>query len=214
MKKTTTHKSKSIAHPVKPTEPGQIIHRSPGRIRVRIDRLHDDTNYGNDLKKTVTALPGVTEVRINSFARSIVISYRPEELSEQTILDRLNLTFPAPRATKAPIEHPITDESDAPADKDFVKEAEKLTAEITSETVGESIGEVVGEVVGELLMGPIGMAIGAEIGAKIGSGIGESIGNIVEESIDSQEANPPPNPTELKPPPDNRNSQKSPRRKK
>jgi copper chaperone CopZ len=212
--KTTTKKTKPSDRQSKPTETGKIVHRLPGRVRVRIDRLHDDIKYGDDLKQAVTGLRGVTEVRINPLASSIVINYSPESLSEQNVLNSLNLTFPIPRATKAPIEQPIADESAAPADTDLVKEAEKFTAEVTSETVGESIGEVVGETVGELLMGPIGLAIGAEIGAKIGGEIGESIEHIVEESIDSQEENPPPDdPTEIKPPAD-RNRQKPPRRRK
>ena len=215
MKSTTTKKAKPTALKAKPIEMGKIVHRLPGRVRVRIDRLHNDIKYGDDLKQAVTTLRGVTEVRVNTLASSIVISYHSSELPEQKVLDCLGVAFPIPEAAK-PSEHPVTDNSDAQPDADLVKEAEQFTTEIASETVCESIGEVVGETVGELLMGPIGMAIGAEVGAKLGGEVGESIGNIVEESIESQdskEANPPPNPTELNPAPD-RNSQKPPRQKK
>jgi copper chaperone CopZ len=208
MNKTTTKKSQPITA-------GKVVHRIPGRMRVRIDRLHDDIRYSNDLQQTVNALTGVTEVRINPAASSIIITYQISQLPEQTVLDCLGVSLPVAKVARKPIEHPVTDELDAPPDGDFIASAEKLTAEITSEAIGESIGEIVGETVGELLMGPIGLAIGAEIGGKIGGEIGESFGNIVEESIeakDSTEANPPPNPTELKPPPDRR-SQKQPRPK-
>ncbi len=178
-------------------------------MRVRIDRLHDDIRYRNDLQQAVNALTGVTAVRINPAASSIVITYQISQLPEQTVLDCLGVSLPIAKVAQKPIEHPAPDESAATPDEDFIASAELLTAEIT----GEAIGEIVGETVGELLMGPLGMALGAEIGGKIGDEIGESIGKIVEESIESKEANPPPNPTELKPPP-GRNSQKQPRQKK
>lgn len=192
MKNNATKKAKSTAPKAKPTEMGKIVHRLPGRVRVKIDRLHHDIKYGDDLKQAVTALRGVTEVRINPLASSIVISYQTSELSEQKVIDCLGVSLPIPRAVK-PSEHPVQEKSEATSDPDLVKEAEKFTAEITAETAGESIGEVVGEVVGELLMGPIGMAIGAEIGAKIGGEVGESIEHIVEESIESEPPTPPPN---------------------
>ncbi len=206
MKNTTTKKAKSTAPKAKPTETGKIVHRLPGRVRVKIDRLHNDIKYGNDLKQAVTALHGVTEVRINPLASSIVISYYSSELSEQKVLDCLSVSFPTPEVAK-PSEHPVKDESAA----DFVEEVEEFTAEITSEIACESIGEVVGETIGEILMGPIGMAIGAEIGAKIGGEIGESIletkgsanEHLAAESIDRANQ---PQPSKLLTPPPKRNN--------
>ncbi len=177
-------------------------------MRVRIDRLHDDIRYRNDLQQAVNALTGVTAVRINPAASSIVITYQISQLPEQNVLDCLGVSLPIAKVARKPIEHPVPDESAATPDG-FIASAELLTAEVT----GEAIGEIVGETVGELLMGPLGMVLGAEIGGKIGDEIGESIGKIVEESIESKEPNPPPNLTELKPAPD-RSSQKQPRQKK
>lgn len=224
MKKSTTKQAKSNVV-------GQIVHRLPGRVRVRIDRLHNDIKYGDDLKQTVAALRGVTEVRINTLASSIVINYQSGELPEQKVLDCLGVSFLNPEVAK-PSQHPITDKSDTPPDTDLVKEAEKFTAEIT----GESIGEVVGETVGEILMGPIGAGIGAEVGAEIGGEVGESIGHAVEELLlqdkgsakESAAETPPPvggdrsagqehlNSQKLPRanPPPNRHSQKTPRQKK
>ena len=164
---------------LQPNSAGKVVHRLPGRMRVRIDRLRDDTTYRNDLQQAVNGLRGVIEVRVNPSASSIIITYRPIELLEQTVLDCLGVSLPA-IGVDLKIEHP---ESEAQSDADFVREAEKLTAEITSETIGESIGEIVGETVGELLMGPIGMAIGAELGAKLGEEIRVAIEHIIEESI-------------------------------
>jgi Heavy metal associated domain 2 len=80
----TTKKSKPITE-------GKVVHRLPGRIRVRIDRLHDDISYANDLKQAVNALVGVTEVRVNSLASSIVITYQTSELSEHCVLNCLGV---------------------------------------------------------------------------------------------------------------------------
>ena len=205
-------------------------------MRVRIDRLHDDSTYGKDLQQAATALKGVTEVRVNALASSIVITYHPSELSEQHLLDCLGVSLPIVKVARKPIDRTVADESDTP-EGDFVESAEKLTAEITSEAIGEAIGEIVGETVGELLMGPIGMAIGAEVGAKIGEEIGNAIEHLAEESIDTAnelvKPNPPPvsggkasasaadrkedrNSQKLQPPnpPPNRDSQKNPKPKK
>ena len=186
-------------------------------MRLRIDRLHNDIKYGDDLKQAVTALRGVTEVRVNTLASSIVISYQSSELSEQKVLDCLGISFPISEIAKQ-LEHPVTDKSETLPERDFVKEAEQFATEITTETVCESIGEVVGEAVGEILMGPVGMAIGAEIGAKIGGEIGESIGYMAEETIDSEPQNPSPDLHSQSPQQTNlaadRNSQKPPRRRK
>ena len=208
MNKTTTKKSKPITE-------GKVVHRLPGRIRVRIDRLHDDITYSNDLQQAATDLNGVTEVRVNALASSIVITYRPSELSEQHILDCLSVSLPIAQAhplgvvvkvARKPIDRPVAEESDTP-EGDFGESAEKLTAEITSEAIGESIGEIVGETVGEILMGPIGMAIGAEIGAKIGEEVADAIEHLVEESIDSTNEPKPPKP--LNSPPKRNNNQKN-----
>ena len=215
MNKTTPQASNSIVPKSKPRIEGKVVHRLPGRIRLRIDRLHDDMLYSNDLQQAATALEGVTEVRVSALASSIVITYHPSELSEQQILDCLGISLPIVKVARKPIDRPIAEESDNP-EEDFVESTEKLTAEITSET----IGEIVGETVGELLMGPIGMLIGAEIGAKIGEEIGEEIEGLIfetrgssnehlaEESVNS--ANEPIKPNL----PPNRHNQKTPRQKK
>lgn len=238
MNETITKKSKPTTPKSKPITDGKVVHRLPGRIRVRIDRLHDDITYSNDLQQAATDLNGVTEVRVNALASSIVITYRPSELSEQHLLDCLGVSLPTVKVARKPIDGTVTDKSEAPPEGDSVESAEKLTAEITS----EAIGEVVGEALGELLMGPIGTAIGAEIGAKIGEEVSDAIlemkgsanEHFAEESIDSvnEQANPnsPPidvgkaaaaqkqdrNSQKLQPlnPPPNRHNQKTPKQKK
>jgi hypothetical protein len=69
---------------------GEIAHRLPGRIRVRIPRLRWDQAYAETLRHSVAALAGVTEVRLNPAASSIIISYQVKQLSEQLLLDQLS----------------------------------------------------------------------------------------------------------------------------
>jgi len=170
---------------------GQIIHRLPGRMRVRIVRLRYDIAYGNDLKQAVNALKGVTEVRINPKASSIIITYQDSELPEQTILNclRVYVRIEEVVVVGEQIEQTVTHESDSPPlplASDLTKEAEELTAKIAGASIGETVGEILGEMVGEVLMGPPGMVVGAELGATIGGEIGESIGHTVEELIYSE----------------------------
>ena len=153
---------------------------------MRIDRLRDDTAYGEELQHAVNALSGVITVRINPLASSIVVTYLASKLPEQTILDCLGVSLPTPAPTDVDgkTEERASQQPNAPASLN--KEAEDLTAEVTGGSVGETIGEAVGEAVGEALLGPLGMAIGAAIGGEIGGQIGETSGLDIERLIDSK----------------------------
>ena len=177
----TTTPKKSPAKSV-----GAVVHRLPGRLRVRIDRLRDDTAYGSELQHAVSAISGVITVRINPLASSIVVTYLASKLPEQTLLDYLGVSLPTPAPTDVDgkTEERASQQPNAPASLN--KEAEDLTAEVTGGSVGETIGEAVGEAVGEALLGPLGMAIGAAIGGEIGGQIGEAGGLDVEKLIDSK----------------------------
>ena len=164
---------------------GAVVHRLPGRLRVRIERLRDDPVYGNELQHAVSAISGVITVRINPLASSIVVTYLASKLPEQTLLDCLGVSLPtpAPADMDGKTGAQASQQPNAPA---LNKEAEDLTAEVTGGSVGETIGEAVGEAVGEALLGPLGMAIGAVIGGEIGGQIGEAGGLDVEKLIDSE----------------------------
>lgn len=147
-------------------------------MRVRIDRLRYDIAYGNDLKQAVNVLKGVTEVRINPLASSIIITYQSSELPEQTILNCLAISVRIEEVVGEQLDQTITHESDSPPPplaSDLTEEAEELTAQIAAVSIGETVGETVGEMVGEVLMGPAGMVIGAEVGATLGGEIGEML---------------------------------------
>ncbi|MEM8831131.1 MAG: heavy metal translocating P-type ATPase [Cyanobacteria bacterium P01_G01_bin.19] len=52
-----------------------LVHHIPGRVRFRIYRLKDNSEYGVKLKEFLLAQPGINDVRVNSLAASIAISY-------------------------------------------------------------------------------------------------------------------------------------------
>lgn len=57
----------------------QIVHSIAGRLRIRIPRLFGDTDFADRLNGLVASLEGVTDVRINSAACSIVITYEARQ---------------------------------------------------------------------------------------------------------------------------------------
>ena len=51
------------------------VHHIPGRVRFRISRLQNDSDYAANLQEYLLAQPGIERVRINRFAASIAINY-------------------------------------------------------------------------------------------------------------------------------------------
>ena len=60
----------------------QILHQLPGRVRVRVPELAAHARYGAWLQSALNALPGVTSVRVNQAARSVVIKHQPAAAAE------------------------------------------------------------------------------------------------------------------------------------
>ena len=55
-----------------------VVHHIKGRIRLRIPRLAYDSAFAQRLECVAIELPGVTRVRVNMSARSLIVDYRPE----------------------------------------------------------------------------------------------------------------------------------------
>lgn len=55
----------------------QIVHSIVGRLRIRIPQLAHDVEFASRLGGLVESLAGVTQVRINPVASSIVVHYQP-----------------------------------------------------------------------------------------------------------------------------------------
>lgn len=80
----------------------KIVHSVPGRIRLRIPRLINDSLYAQRLEKLLSAESKVKHVRINSAASSLIIQYDGEGMSELELgMYLLNILD---RANSAPVE--------------------------------------------------------------------------------------------------------------
>jgi cation transport ATPase len=69
----------------------QVVHRIVGRVRIRILRLQWDSEFANKLTWLVESLAGVSSVRINPAAGSLVITYHPNGISSADILVDINI---------------------------------------------------------------------------------------------------------------------------
>ncbi|MFM7717665.1 MAG: HMA2 domain-containing protein, partial [Microcystis sp.] len=58
-----------------PSTAPEIVHQIAGRIRWRIPRLRKDAGYAAQLQRILESVEGVTEVKINSIAASLAVSY-------------------------------------------------------------------------------------------------------------------------------------------
>jgi hypothetical protein len=67
----------------------QIVHSIPGRIRVRIPLLAEDTDYAYKLQSSIELIKYVSEVRINAWARSLVVSYKIKAISSEAFQEQL-----------------------------------------------------------------------------------------------------------------------------
>ena len=72
--------------------PYQILHTTAGRMRLHIDRLTYDSAYAEILLLLVRRLEEVTEARINSAARSLIVHY-PIHLPTKQVFDRVRTTI-------------------------------------------------------------------------------------------------------------------------
>ncbi|MDJ1172733.1 HMA2 domain-containing protein [Roseofilum capinflatum] len=82
----------------------KIVHSVPGRIRLRIPRLMNDSLYGKRLEKLLSAESKVKHVRINRAAASLIIQYDGDGMSELELgMYLLNILD---QANSAPVENP------------------------------------------------------------------------------------------------------------
>jgi heavy metal translocating P-type ATPase len=63
----------------------QIVHRVPGRLRLRVPRLSQDMAYTSRLNWFIETLQFVTSVRINALVDSVVIYYEPQVVAEREV---------------------------------------------------------------------------------------------------------------------------------
>ncbi|MBF2073287.1 MAG: cation transporter [Synechococcales cyanobacterium C42_A2020_086] len=68
----------------------QIVHAIPERLRIRIPLLATSPEYANKLQHRVESLQGVTSVRINLAAVSMIVTYKAKKTSQDTLLAALH----------------------------------------------------------------------------------------------------------------------------
>ncbi|MDB9313710.1 heavy metal translocating P-type ATPase [Spirulina sp. CS-785/01] len=71
-----------------------IVHRLPGRIRLRIPLLGDFPHHAATLREILEQTAGVTHVRINAAARSVIIGYAPDRVTEQALAGQIQAYLP------------------------------------------------------------------------------------------------------------------------
>ncbi|MFB2876343.1 EcsC family protein [Floridanema aerugineum] len=79
----------------------EVVHQIPGRIRLEIPMLKSKDSYKSVLEKLLESTKGVTKVRINPIASSIVIKYDRQTISET------DLNCQVSKAIKAVSNHPV-----------------------------------------------------------------------------------------------------------
>jgi Heavy metal associated domain 2 len=67
----------------------QFIHSIPGRFRILIPQLATDPDYARQLQGFLESINFVTEVRINMWAQSLVVSYKTNTLSTEAVQKQL-----------------------------------------------------------------------------------------------------------------------------
>ena len=68
--------SPSLSPP--PSSSWQVLHRLPGRIRIRVPELSRYEHHALWLEAALVVTPGVTQLRLNRTASSVVIQYQPD----------------------------------------------------------------------------------------------------------------------------------------
>jgi Cu2+-exporting ATPase len=82
----------------------QIVHAIPGRIRFRLPRLAEDAEYAHTLKVLLEEDTQVKDVRLNSTAASIAISYELGVMSDEKMQNHLIKVIQTARKANIPRE--------------------------------------------------------------------------------------------------------------
>jgi hypothetical protein len=84
----------------------QVVHRTSRRLRLRVPRLQEDLDYATTIEEQVTALKGVTAVRLNRAAASLIVHFRPipgtAPIEPQVVACLERLTAPAAEEAHRP----------------------------------------------------------------------------------------------------------------
>ncbi|MEX0336437.1 heavy metal translocating P-type ATPase [Vibrio tubiashii] len=68
----------------------QVKHHFPGRVRFKVPSLKQYSDIANWIKTSLLAIQGISSVRVNEPAYSIVVEYDTQLLKAQTVEERIN----------------------------------------------------------------------------------------------------------------------------
>lgn len=80
----------------------EVIHEIPGRVRIRIPRLHWDAEYARRLQRSLLKTTAISESRINGPACSLIVSYAAQAVSATAIWDYLRSAIQAAGQEREP----------------------------------------------------------------------------------------------------------------
>ncbi|MFB2876348.1 HMA2 domain-containing protein [Floridanema aerugineum] len=132
----------------------EIAHTTMGRIRIRIPKIKESPVYTSELEKLIVNHPGITDVRINPTAISVVVSYKPKVISDEAIVPQLHnyiqqaggvdpATVPFPLPSKTETETSLETEVESSGNSETSLETEVESSgnsETSLETEVESSG--------------------------------------------------------------------------
>ncbi|ACK68685.1 hypothetical protein PCC7424_0217 [Gloeothece citriformis PCC 7424] len=174
----------------------EIVHHTPGRIRIRIAWLQEYPLLHEPLKVGITDLDSVTEVRVSSINNSVTVHYTPNAVDCEQIPGQLwEIIYPLTPlnwlseqlktlGNSEPVSNPSIKESDPFSV--FYLETETLeTLTLKMQTIGgrmigSSVGRFmgigIGAVTGGIFLGPLGLIPGGGVGSALGKMVGSQVG--------------------------------------
>jgi copper chaperone CopZ len=69
-----------------PQEIGRVVHFTPGRLRLRVERARRTPAVYEDLRRLLSTLPGVTGVDVTPATGSVLVTYDPNMLDVAHLL--------------------------------------------------------------------------------------------------------------------------------
>jgi hypothetical protein len=68
---------------------GYVLHKAPGRLRIRIPDLKTDAVRAERVRKFLEAVPGVESATVRDTTGSVIINFHPRSLSHRRLLSIL-----------------------------------------------------------------------------------------------------------------------------
>jgi hypothetical protein len=164
----------------------QVIHSTPGRLRVRLAWLKYYPALNERLSTSMLSLVVVKEVRSNPAINSIVVSYDSGSITEKAFQEKFRqLVQQLTPASWLTAEQPTNDGTNAPGEGIFpeavaTQKIQQVGSKLIGSTIGRIMGLGVGSLTGGVLLGPLGIIPGAGVGSAVGRTVGSQLG---EETI-------------------------------